>query len=360
MTSKDAPIILCIDDTPANLALLNGLLEQDYQVKLANSGLKALKLLERQSVDLILLDVMMPEMDGYEVCQRLKTQASTQAIPVLFLTALNKTEDEQRALAVGGSDFITKPINPDVLQARIHTHLQLKRYHDSLRQQNQDLEARLEKRLSDIYNLQDASLSVMISLAEFRDEDTGMHIKRTQHFVKVIAQQAQRSLPHLQLEDTEIELMTRCAPLHDVGKITIPDHILLKPGKLTDDEFEVMKNHAQRGYDILESAARSMGSYGDYLEMAKSIAISHHEKWDGSGYPNQLSGKAIPLAGRLMALADVYDALRSERPYKVAFEHAKALEIMQTMSAKHFDPELFACFVSIEDQILEISRQWSD
>ncbi|WFE69405.1 response regulator [Thiomicrospira sp. R3] len=354
------PTILCVDDTPANLTLLNALLERDYQVKLINSGIKALKLLERLEVDLILLDVMMPEMDGYDVCQRLKTQAHTQSIPVLFLTALSNTEDEQRALSVGGSDFITKPINPDVLKARIHTHIQLKRYHDSLRQQNTELEARLEKRLSDIYNLQDASLSVMISLAEFRDEDTGMHIKRTQHFVRLIAQQAQRSLPHLQLGDDQIELMTRCAPLHDVGKITIPDHILLKPGKLTDDEFEVMKSHAQRGYDILASAAKSMGTYGDYLEMAKAIAISHHEKWDGSGYPNRLAGNAIPLAGRLMALADVYDALRSARTYKAAFEHNRALEIMQEMSAKHFDPELFACFMSIEDQILTISQQWAD
>jgi putative two-component system response regulator len=358
MSSK--PIILCVDDTPANLTLLNALLESDYDVKLANSGLKALNLLERLNVDLILLDVMMPEIDGYEVCQRLKTHPATQTIPVLFLTALNKTEDEQRALAVGGSDFITKPINPVVLKARIHTHLQLKRYHDSLREQNNQLEAQLQKRLSDIYHLQDASLSVMISLAEFRDEDTGMHIKRTQHFVRLIAQQAQRSLPHLQLDDAQIELMTRCAPLHDVGKITIPDHILLKPGKLTDDEFVIMKSHAQRGYDILEAAARSMGSYGDYLDMAKAIAISHHEKWDGSGYPNQLAGDAIPLAGRLMALADVYDALRSSRPYKAAFEHAKALEIMQQMSERHFDPELFACFMRIEDQILTISQHWAD
>ncbi|SFR51502.1 two-component system response regulator [Thiomicrospira sp. ALE5] len=354
------PIILCVDDTPANLTLLNGLLEDEYSVKSANSGIKALKLLEKITADLVLLDVMMPDMDGYEVCQQIKTNPATQSIPVLFITALNEPEDEEKALAVGGNDFITKPINPSVLQARIRTQLQLKRYNDSLRQQNNDLEAKLEKRLSDIYHLQDASLSVMISLAEFRDEDTGMHIKRTQHFVRLIAQQAQRNLPHLQLNDSDIELMTRCAPLHDVGKITIPDHILLKPGKLTDDEFAVMKSHAQRGYDILEAAAKSMGSYGDYLDMAKAIAISHHEKWDGSGYPNQLAGTSIPLAGRLMALADVYDALRSSRPYKQPSSHDKALEIMQDMSEKHFDPELFACFVRVESEVLAISQQWAD
>ncbi|AHF02068.1 chemotaxis protein CheY [Thiomicrospira aerophila AL3] len=354
------PTILCVDDTPANLMLLKALLEEEYDVKLVNSGEKALSLLARLPVDLILLDVMMPEMDGYEVCRRLKQDPERQSIPILFLTALTKAEDEKKALQVGGNDFITKPINPDVLLARIYTHLQLKLFHDSLTMQKDRLEEDLQQRLSDIYNLQDASLAVMISLAEFRDEDTGMHIKRTQKFVQLIAQQAQSNLPHLRLTDQEIELITRCAPLHDIGKISIPDHILLKPGKLTDEEFEIMKTHAQRGHDILASAAKSMGSYGGYLEMAKAIAISHHEKWDGSGYPNGLAGNDIPLAGRLMAIADVYDALRSSRPYKKGFDHEQTLTIMKEMSEKHFDPELFACFLRIEAEVAEISSQLAD
>jgi len=354
------PTILCVDDTPANLSLLNQLLNASYDVKLINAGDKALKLLEHTPVDLILLDVMMPNMDGYEVCKRLKAHKQTQHIPVLFLTALNKTEDEQKALSVGGHDFITKPINPDVLLARIHTHLQLKTFHDKLHTQNQQLETALEQQLSDIYQLQEASLSVMISLAEFRDEDTGNHIRRTQAYVQLIAQQAQISQPQWHLSDEHIQLMTRCAPLHDVGKITIADDILLKPGKLTPDEFAQMQTHAQKGHDILSAASDSMGVYGAVLDMAKTIALSHHEKWDGTGYPQQLKGEAIPLPARIMALADVYDALRSKRPYKAPFSHTKALSIMHDMKGQHFDPRLFACFETVASQINAISEQWAD
>ncbi|BCN92508.1 two-component system response regulator [Thiomicrorhabdus immobilis] len=356
--------ILCVDDTPANLSLLNESLKNHYKLKLVNSGKKAISLLERSAdenlIDLILLDVMMPEMDGYEVCKMVKSHPSWCHIPIIFITAKSSPEDEQRALREGGSDFIPKPINPDVLLSRIRTHLELSEYHKKLREDNANLEQMLNARLSDIYQLQQATLTVMISLAEFRDEETGNHIKRTQTYIQLLAEATNNSYPDLGLDENYINLIVQAAPLHDVGKITTPDHILLKPGKLTADEFEIMKQHAQKGADILRAAANEMGSYGGFLEVAQEIAISHHEKWDGNGYPKGLAGENIPISGRLMAVVDVYDALRSTRPYKKAFSHQEAMEIIIQGANKHFDARLVQCFQSIEQQVSEIAEQLKD
>ncbi|MBD3767700.1 MAG: response regulator [Gammaproteobacteria bacterium] len=340
--------------------LLNKLLAEHYQVRLVNSGQKALDFFTQQQADLVLLDVMMPEMDGYEVCRRLLERPSTRKLPILFITAKNSAEDEQDALSAGGNDFITKHINPKVLLARISTHLKVKAFQDFLAKENERLEQMVEERLSGIFKLQDASLAVMISLAEFRDECTGFHIKRTQHYIRLLAVEVSESLPEYQLTSEQVEMIAKSAPLHDIGKITIPDHILLKPGKLTDEEFAIMKTHAQKGYDILRSASANMGDYGDFLTMAQQVALTHHEKWDGTGYPNGLAGREIPLAGRLMAIVDVYDALRSARPYKHALSHEQALVILQEGKGSHFDAQLVDAFVRIGDVVKTFSEQWQD
>lgn len=352
--------ILCVDDTPANLSLLNEVLKKNYKVTLVNNGAKALALLEknRANIDLILLDVMMPDIDGYEVCRQIRSQPENQHLPIIFITAKNQPEDERLALEMGGNDFITKPINPQVLLSRIKTHLQLNDYHRLLAQQNEQLEIKLNQRLTDIFKLQQGMLNVMISLAEFRDEVTGNHIKRTQSYVQCVVEILKET--HPELTEERCQLIIQAAPLHDIGKITTPDHILLKPGKLTPDEFEIMKNHAAKGAEILHLSAGEMGGYGAFLIEAKSIALTHHEKWDGTGYPQGLAGEAIPISGRIMAIADVYDALRSNRPYKEAFSHNKALEIIQEGRATHFDPQVLDAFLLQSKKIAQIAQDLQD
>ena len=328
-TNNERPTVLVVDDTPANLSLLSNLLKEKYRIKLANNGIKALELAASAPPDLVLLDIMMPEMDGYEVCRRLKANEATCRVPVIFLTAKTETEDEELGFSVGAVDFIHKPISPPIVAARVKTHLEIKAWQDFMQDQNAWLQQQVEKRLSEVNRLQDASIYVMVSLAEFRDEATGNHIRRTQEYVRLLAQAMSR-LPHYSalLTPSTIEQMSKSAPLHDIGKIAIPDHILLKPGKHTEEEFAIMKTHAQRGYNMLKRAGEHMGENGEFLTLAMEIAGSHHEKWDGSGYPNGLAGNAIPIAARLMAVADVYDALRARRPYKEPMPHAQAMAII--------------------------------
>lgn len=358
--SKDKMSILCVDDTPVNLTLLNEFLSPYYHLSLTNSGPKALKLLERKAdeMDLILLDVMMPEMDGYEVCRRIRSNPKTQHLPIIFITAKNRPQDEAKALDEGGNDFITKPIQPEVLLSRIKTHLSVRHYHQILADQNAQLEERLQQQLTDLFRLQNATLTVMISLAEFRDEETGNHIKRTQLYVQKIVEKLYSIFP--ELDERRGRLIVQAAPLHDVGKITTPDEILLKPGKLTPEEFDVMKKHAEKGSEILGMASKEMGEYGDFLLEAQAIAKSHHEKWDGSGYPEGLNGETIPLGARIMAVADVYDALRSERPYKVAMSHDQALEIICSGKGSHFDPKVVDAFCAQADTIAQIADSLQD
>ncbi len=358
---KTKPTILIVDDTPANLVLLMGLLKDKYHVKAANNGEKAIELAGSSPPDLILLDIMMPDMDGYEVCTILKSDEKTRDIPIIFLTAKVSVEDEEHGFEVGAVDFIHKPISPPVVMARINTHLKVKAWQDSLLNHNQVLEEEVSQRLSEINKLQDATIFVMVSLAEFRDECTGNHIRRTQAYIRSLAEELAK-LPHYtsELTSQRIEVMEKSSPLHDIGKITIPDHILLKPGKHTDEEFEIMKTHSERGYDILKRAGNFMGESGDFLNCAMDIALYHHEKWDGSGYPKGLKGLDIPLPARLMAVADVYDALRSERPYKEAFSHEKSMDIINQSRGSHFDPEIVDALCLIEDQCVSIIDNWPD
>jgi putative two-component system response regulator len=360
-TDKPLPTILVVDDAPANLSVLAGLLNRAYRVKLASSGAKALELVRRAPPDLILLDVMMPDMDGYEVCQRLKADPFTQRIPVLFLTAMSQPDDEARGFEVGGADFIHKPINPPIVQARVRTHLQIKAYQDELSDRNGWLESELAKRLSQVDQLREATMHVMISFAEFRDEETGNHVKRTQEYVRTLAQWLyEQGLYPDQLNPLSIGHIARSAPLHDIGKVAIPDHILLKPGKLTPEEMVVMRQHAMHGWEILRRASQRMHDETGFLQHAMDIARHHHEKWDGSGYPDGLQSEQIPLSARLMAVADVYDALISTRPYKKPMSHDTAVAFIHDGSGHHFDPQIVAAMDATIGQFIDIAQTWRD
>jgi putative two-component system response regulator len=361
LASPGPQTILVVDDAPANLTLLAGLLDQTYRVKLASSGAKALELAQRSPPDLILLDVMMPGMDGYEVCRQLKQGERTRHIPVIFLTAMHEAEDETRGFEVGGADYITKPITPVVVKARVKTHLQNKAFQDFLNQRNVTLQSQLETQIAQLDRLRDSTLHIMISFAEFRDEDTGNHVKRTQEYVRVLATRLwELGLHHDQLDPHRIRLIAKSAPLHDIGKVAIPDSILLKPAKLTPEEFEVMKGHPMHGWDMLHRAASRLGEDTDFLRYAMEIARSHHEKWNGSGYPDRLVGEGIPLSARLMAVADVYDALISRRPYKEPFPHEAAMRMIDEGSGQHFDPQIVQALHDTEDTITAIAREWQD
>jgi cyclic di-GMP phosphodiesterase len=354
--------ILVIDDTPDNIALMSELLKDRYKVKVANGGQRGLSVaLQGTQPDLILLDVMMPDIDGYTVCKRLKSEPSTRDVPVIFLTALADQADEELGLSLGAVDYITKPINPAITLARIETHLQLKASSDFLRDKNQFLEAEVARRTAEVQGVQDVTILTMASLAETRDNETGNHIRRTQHYVRLLA-------VHLcahprfaaALDARTIDLLFKSAPLHDIGKVGIPDSILLKPGKLTAPEFEIMKTHTTLGRDAIVAAENQLGVPVEFLRFAKEIAYSHQEKWDGSGYPEGLAGDAIPISARLMALADVYDALRSRRVYKEPMSHEVSARIIREGRARHFDPDIVDAFTALEDRFQEIAERYAD
>jgi putative two-component system response regulator len=360
--APNAATVLVVDDTAVNLHLLASLLDKHYRVQLAPSGAKALEIAFRRAPDLIVLDVMMPEMDGYDVCRRLKADPRTSHVPVLFLTALTQAEDEAAAFAAGGADFIHKPFNPATVLARVRTHLDLKAWQDAMRDRNAWLKKELDARRADVDRLQDATLFVMIRLAEFRDSDTGNHIQRTQEYVRVLATWlAEQPDAPADLVAADIDELARSAPLHDIGKVAIADAILLKRGPLDPDEWVVMKTHAQQGADLLQLAANRLGDRASpFLRYGIQIARHHHEKWDGSGYPDGLVGTAIPLPARLMAVADVYDALISRRPYKEPMGHAEALALMSKGAGGHFDPLLVAGLMACEARFDEIAHEWRD
>lgn len=354
--------ILVADDTPENLRLVSALLKDEYKVRVATHGSQALELAaQAPQPALILLDIMMPEMDGYEVCARLKQGPATAEIPVIFLTARTEAEDEKRGFELGAVDYITKPISPLILEARVRTHVALKHSRDALKNQNAWLEQEVEKRTRQVQRVQDVTIIAMASLAETRDNETGNHILRTQRYIKALALEL-RANPKFAaaLDDATIDLLYKSAPLHDIGKVGIPDHILLKPGKLDEAEFAIMKTHTTLGLEAIERAAEHLDGEDGFLRFAGEIALSHQEKWDGSGYPQGLAGEAIPLSARLMAVADVYDALISKRVYKPAFSHTEAVRIIGEGAGKHFDPELVAAFMAIEAEFRTIAGEFAD
>ncbi len=357
--------ILIVDDEPTNIRLLTEVLKQDYDLKVATSGNQTLTLLEKDSdsIDLILLDVNMPEMSGLDVLERINQQQDWKDIPVIFVTALNQECDEAEGLKKGAVDYITKPISAAIVKARIETQLTLRHAKLVLSNQNKILEEKVRERTEEISYTQDVIINALTSLAETRDKETGSHIIRTQYYVKILAELI-RELPEYQDildDDATIEAIFKTAPLHDVGKVGIPDGILLKPGKLDADEWVIMRTHATLGGDALKKARESVqGKGASFLKYAEEIAYGHHEKWDGSGYPLGLSGNAIPISARLMAIADVYDALLSKRCYKEAFSHSKALEIMEEGKGAHFDPVMLEVFLDNEHLFFEIAEKYND
>jgi len=304
---------------------------------------------------------MMPEMDGYEVCRRLKHKEKTREIPIIFLTAKSDVQDEQMGLDLGAVDYITKPISPPIVLARIRNHLLQKAAADFLKDKNQYLEQEVMRRTSEIVTLQDVTIKIVASLAETRDNETGNHIKRTQLYLQELAHKLKSHTQFADdLTDKKIDIMVRSAPLHDIGKVGVPDKILLKPGRLTPEEFEIMKTHAAIGRDAIELAEKQLGKKVEFLECAKEIACYHHEKWDGSGYPEGIAGGQIPLSARLMALADVYDALVSWRVYKPGMPHQQAVDIIVEGRGKHFDPDIVDIFLEVKDQFARIAQQYLD
>jgi putative two-component system response regulator len=356
------PTILVVDDTPDNITLLCSLLGDTYRNKIATSGEKALKIARAAPhPDLILLDIMMPEMDGYEVCRQLKADPATRHIPVIFLTAKTQEGDETKGFELGAVDYITKPIVPPILLARVHTHLALGEARKFLEMQNDVLEQQVEMRTRQLAALQDAIIIAMASLAETRDNDTGHHIRRTQHYVRELALCLQgREKYRKELTNEDIEILYKTAPLHDIGKVGVPDNILLKPGRLTPEEFAEMKRHTVYGRDAIIAAEKTMETPEAFLLTARDIACYHHEKWDGSGYPEGLAGEDIPLPARLMAIADVYDALITKRVYKDAMSHEEAVKIIEDGAGTHFDPEAVAAFSIVKDKFASIAEHFSE
>jgi len=355
------PTILIVDDAIENLTVLNTLLSPDYQVYAATSGEKALRIAGNALPDLILLDVMMPGMDGYQVFEQLHADPATQGIPVIFITAMDSTEAQLRGLAVGAVDYITKPIVPPIVLARVRTQLELKSARDRLTDQNTWLEAEIRRRMGENEIVQEVSIRALAHLAEIRDPETGNHILRTQGYVQLLAIQL-KGHPRFahRLDDRSISLLVRSAPLHDIGKVGIPDAILLKPGKLTPEEWIIMQTHAELGARAIEQAEQDATRAVDFLALAKEIARGHHEKWDGTGYPDGLSGEVIPISARLMALADVFDALISRRVYKPPMPPAVAQKIILEGRGKHFDPDVVDAFLAGYDAFVAVAARYVD
>jgi putative two-component system response regulator len=354
--------ILLIDDDPAVLGVLKECLRPHYRIRIATSGQKGIELASMLPLPaLVLLDVKLPDMPGYEVCSTLKQDLLTAGIPVMFLSNHTDVVNITRGLELGAVDYVSKPVAPPILLARVQTHLRLRdqsvHLEHLVKERTQDLQAKA----AELALSQDLTIVALGSIAETRDNETGNHIQRTRAYVKIMAERLATQAPYRDtITPQQWELIWKSAPLHDLGKVGIPDHILLKPGKLTVAEFEIMKHHPKIGRDALRSAERRANAEESILRVAAEIAYSHHERWDGSGYPEGISGENIPLSARLMALADVYDALISKRVYKAAFTHAAAVAMIQEERGRHFDPQIVDCFMENVDEFHLIASTFSD
>lgn len=332
--SLQRPAILAVDDEPTNLRFLQEILKDEYQIYLAPSGERALIFLQSNIPDLILLDIEMPKMNGYQVIEAVKRNPAWKDIPIIFLTAQEGRDKEQTAFELGAVDYILKPISIGIVKARTRLHVELESY-------RKKLEDIVETRTTQLKHTQDAILNMLANMTSYRDNETGMHIKRTTTYSQIMVHSLMRTAhPSYEMDPQYARSIVKSAKLHDIGKVAVPDNILLKPGKLTPEEFELIKLHSVYGAEILDNAIDDLGNSSSFLYVAREIIIAHHEKWDGSGYPYQLSGSSIPLSARIMAVADVYDALISKRPYKTAFSHEKAVSIILEETGTHFDPIL--------------------
>jgi putative two-component system response regulator len=348
--------ILVVDDEDRNLQLMRDilLLQEDYEVVLASDGVEALERVEEDPPDVILLDVNMPRKDGFEVASELKSREETKFIPVVMVTGLSAVEHRIKALEIGADDFLAKPVDMMELVARVRSLVKVKAYHDHMRDYQRALEAEVAKRTKQLQNafekIKVVSLDTIYRLAraaEYKDEDTGAHLQRMSHYAAAIARR-------MDLNEKTVDAVLYASPMHDVGKIGIPDRILLKPGRLDHEEWDIMKQHTTIGSRILE------GSTGGFIKLAEVIALTHHEKWDGSGYPQGLKGAKIPLVGRITTIADVFDALNSKRPYKDAFPVEESFRMIREGRGNHFDPDVVDAFFDIQDEILDIKERFRD
>ncbi|MCX7897764.1 MAG: response regulator [Rhodocyclaceae bacterium] len=370
--NEPSATLLIVDDQPENLAVLCNLLEPHYRVRVAATGERALQLAAMEpQPDLILLDVMMPGMNGYETLSALRQNPLTREIPVMFVTARDSEYDEEYGLELGAADYITKPISPPIVLARVRVQLENKRAQDILKDKNAWLEAEVKRRMRDNELIQDATLHALAILAETRDADTGGHLYRTQTYVAVMVSELAKNEKYAALKSESLQQkIVRASTLHDIGKVGIPDQILRKPGKLSAEEYAVMQRHARIGGETIRLAmqrvlSRNHGMAADnaalsFLAVAAEIAQSHHERWDGKGYPDGLQGESIPLAARIMAVSDVYDALVTFRPYKKIYSHEEAVEIIRAERGAHFDPDLVDVFERIHPQYAEIAAKYAD
>jgi len=366
--------VLIVDDTPQNLSILGELLQPLYRVRAANSGERALAIARSDlQPDIILLDVMMPGMDGYEVIRQLKQDEVTRDIPVIFVTALTESSEEQRGLALGAVDYITKPFNPEIVLARVNSQLELKQARDILSDQNAWLEKEIAKRMRENVMVQDLTIRALAALGEIRDLETGLHIVRTQRSIELLAHRL-KNHPRFKdaLAGNKLQMIVKAAPLHDIGKVGIPDAVLQKPGKLTPEEYQVMKAHPVLGANAIENAinnalagldpavAEQMSGAFEFLRVAQEICRGHHEKWDGSGYPAGLVGDDIPVSARLMALADVFDALMNRRVYKDAMAFENVTTFLVEERGRHFDPDVVDAYLDTREQFAEIADRFHD
>ena len=372
----DKADVLMLDDQPENLHLLTNLLMNDFRIHPFSDAARFMAYIEQgKPADLILLDVVMPGRDGYEICAWLRNKRELEHVPIIFLTSLTSAEDERKGLGLGANDYIGKPFSPPIVLTRVRHHVSLGRTLRIIADQNDNLDEKVRARTAElvqanealrlqaqeIEKAQDATIIAFSSLAETRDNETGLHLRRTQSYVRELAG-ALKSLPRFapRLDAPAIELLYKSAPLHDIGKVAIPDSILLKPGKLTPEEFDIMKTHTTCGRDAIAAAENGMGEHNSFLSAAREIAYGHHEKWDGSGYPQGLGGDDIPLFARIMAVADVYDALISNRVYKAGMPHAKAVGIIGEGRGTHFDPDICDQFLSIHARFAAIATLLND
>lgn len=347
--------ILIVDDNAANLQVLSHMLkERGYATRQALSGAAALRAVESQPPDLILLDIMMPQMDGYEVCRQLKADEALRRIPVIFLSALVETEDKVKAFTVGGADYVSKPFQFEEVRARVETHLGLRRLQLQVERHNRELEQLVAQQVKEIAESQMATIFALAKLAESRDDETGRHLEHVQELCRMLAVRMREQLgPRSELSDEFISNLEHAAPLHDIGKVAIPDSILLKPLPLTAEEFEVMMAHTLLGAHTLE-AVRDEYPHNAFIALGVEIARSHHERWDGTGYPDGLTGAKIPLAARIMTVVDVYDAARSRRCYKEARPHDEVCGVILHESGRKFDPDVVAAFETLQDDFAEV------
>lgn len=338
--AADRQTVLVIDDTPEYIDILVGALKDEYNVKAAINGEMALKVAYASAPDIILLDILMPGIDGFEVCRRLKSDHATRHIPIIFITVKISIEDELKGLELGAVDYITKPISPPIVRARVKTHLAL---HD----QNRELDRRVRLQTQQLHDTRMKVIQRLGRAAEYKDDDTGLHVIRMSKYAYILGMA-------VGMNDAEAEILMAAAAMHDIGKIGIPDHILRKPSKLDAEEFAIMQTHCEIGAKIIGD------DDSELLQLAKVVALTHHEKWNGLGYPNKLADEQIPRVGRIVAIADVFDALTSNRPYKRAWVDDDAFDLLQSEAGRHFDPQLVPLFVEAKPQILEVKKTYAE